>query len=329
MHMMPLFEHAPATQSIVRVSRLQAMLNTYQQDWLTGVVQIAWAADTRALLLFVDGKIVSAYLLTEETRKAISPSDLSAHMSAETLTVRALTLPREGVHTVESLLEWYPPAEIASVETSALEGQLNAWSTREIPGVVHLIWPDAEGFVMLPGNTPPEQALFMTERRVEHGRAGLAAIHSHPEGPCTLAYYMAPADIAAMRGEVSLLQKAFDSLVNAVIQRYTEIVGSHMARALILELNAHAHASGWNVRLSTTGVADAQEFGNPDAAAQVYRSLLNDLIEHMAIVIGKRLAGALVLEASIQLGSAAQKAIQTHALIPAKTIRYDLYGRSV
>lgn len=326
--MLRLLEHTPAAQSIVPVSRLQAMLNTYQQDWLTGVVQIAWAADTRTLLLLVDGKIVSAYLLTEETRKAISPSDLSAHMSAETLTVRALTLPREGVHTVKSLLEWYPPAEIASVETSALEGQLNAWSTREIPGVVHLIWPDAKGFVMLPGNTPPEQALFMTERRVEYGRAGLDAIHSHSEGPCTLAYYMAPADIAAMR-EVSLLQKAFDSLVNAVIQRYTEIVGSHMARALILDLNAHTHASGWNIRLSTTGVADDQEFRNPDAAAQAYRSLLNDLMAHMAIVIGKRLAGALVLEASIQLGSAVQKAIQTHSLIPTTTIRRDLYGRSV
>jgi len=125
------------------------------------------------------------------------------------------------------------------------------------------------------------------------------------------------------------LQKAFDSLVNAVIQRYTEIVGSHIARTLILDLNARAHASGWNIRLSTTGVADAQEFGNPDAAAQVYRSLLNDLIEDMGILIGKRLAGALVLEASIQLGSAVQKTIQTHALIPAKTIRHDLYGRSV
>ena len=326
--MLRLLEHIPATQSAVPASRLPVMLNTYQQDWLTGVVQIAWTADARALLLFVDGTITNSYLLTGEARAEISPSDLPAHVSAETLTVRTLALPREGVRAVGSLLEWHPPAEVLSIEADAVEGQLNAWGMQEAAGVIHLAWPDAEGLVALPGNATPDQAIFMTNRRVERGAAGLTAVRTHREGLCTLARYAAPAGVAALRGEMALLQTTLDSLVNTVIQRYTELVGSHMARTLVLDLNAHAHASGQNVRITSTGV-EAQAFDDLESAAQAYRSLLNDLIEHMAVVIGKRLAGVLVFEVSIQLDSAVQKTIQAYSLVPATTIRRDLYGRTI
>jgi hypothetical protein len=326
--MLRLLEHTPATQSAIPTSRLQVMLNTYQQDWLTGVVRIAWAADARALLLFVDGTITNTYLLTGETCADIPSADLPAHISTETLTVRSHTLPREGVRVVESLLEWYPPADVVSIEAGAVEGQLSAWGAQAATGLIHLTWPDAEGLVILPGNMPPDQGIFMTDRQIESGTAALTAIYNHRGGPCTLARYTAPAGVTALHGEMTLLQTTFDSLVNTLVQRYTKLVGSHMARTLILDLNARAHASGWNVRITSTGV-EAQAFDGLESAAQAYRSLLNDLIEHIAVVIGKRLAGVLVLESSIQLGSAAQKAIQTHALIPAITIRRDLYGRNL
>jgi hypothetical protein len=326
--MLHLLEHAPAAQSTVPASRLLVMLNTYQQDWYTGAVQISSAAGARALLLFVDGTSTSAYLFSGETPVQIPPPDLPARIAAETLTVRSLALPREGVRIVESLLEWYPPAEAVSVEAGDVEGQLNAWGAQVAASVIHLTWPEAEGLVTLSGSMPPAQCIFMTGRQIETGAAALAAIYSRRGEQCTLARYTAPASVAALRGEMALLRTAFNSLTTAVIQRYTELVGSHMARTLILDLNARAHASGWNVRIASADV-EIQAFDGPESAARVYRSLLSDLIERIAVIIGKRLASMLVLESSIQLDSAAQKAIQTHRLIPAVTIRRDLYGRSM
>lgn len=330
MHMMPLLEHAPATRSIVPASHLQVMLNTYQQDWLTGIVQIAWAsANERLFLLLASGTITNAYLVTGETSTPISPSDLKSRISAETLIVHTLALPPEGLHTVKSLLEWHPPVESLNIEPHDLEGQLNAWSVQGIAGVAHIAWPDAEGFVLLSGENPPNHAVYTTEKHVETGTAGLYAIYAHAVSPCTLTRYAAPADYVTKRQDLALLQRTFGSLISAVLQRYTELVGRYMTQMLILELNTHAHASGWKVSITDTGIADAHASEEPEVIAQAYRSLLADLIERMAVVIGKRLAGVLVMEASIPLGSAAQQVIQTYSLIPTTTIRRDLYGRSI
>ncbi len=120
--MIRLFEHALSTQSTIPVSRLQVVLNTYQQDWLTGIVQIAWAPESQRLfLLLTDGTITNVYLLTGETSTLIPPSDLKTYISAETLIVRTLVLPPEGLHTIKSLLEWYPPVESLTVETHTLK----------------------------------------------------------------------------------------------------------------------------------------------------------------------------------------------------------------
>ncbi len=327
--MIHLLEHAPAAQSVVPLSRLPMMLDAYRQDWLTGVVRIAWGADAAALFLFAEGALTSAYLLIGETPAEIPLPDLQARISAETISASAVSLPRESIHLIRSVLEWYPPTETATVETSALERQIGTWSTQTTAGVIHLEWPDAEGFVLLPGNAPSDMALFMTEKRIERGAAGLAAIYAHSEALCTLALYVPPAKVLALQGELDALRKTFTTLVNTVMRRYTELVGGHVARTLMLDLSARAQVGGWNIRLANTGVTEAQAFKEPDEAARAYRSLLNDLIEDMAVVIGKRLAGMLVLETSIQLDSAAQKMIQAYSLVPTTTIRRDLYGRNI
>ena len=198
-----------------------------------------------------------------------------------------------------------------------------------MPGLAPTPCPNAEGFVCLSGKNPPNQAVYTTGKHIETGSAGLAAIYSHFASPCTLTRYAAPADYVTKHQDIALLQKTFDSLTGAVFRRYTELVGSYMTQMLILELNTRAHAAEWKVRITDSGIVDTHAFEEPDAAAQAYRSLLDDLIERMAVVVGKRLAGMLVLEASIQLDSAAQQAIQRYSLVPATAIRRDLYGRSI
>lgn len=326
--MIDLLRHTPATPVSIPAQQLQSTLNSYEQDLLTGIVKVERAAAATTLLLFIEGIVPAAYSVTGETRKRVSPSDLAALPPEESITLRVLALPTEGVQAVRMLLEWCPPAEKVTGETSVIWEQIGRWAALEAASVIHVTWPDAEGFVTLTGGTAPNEAFMITATQVTSGPAGLAAAKSHSKNPCTLARHTATADDSAEE-KITLLHTAFDSLVDAVVQRYAELVGSHLAETLMSDLNAQARANQWEIKIAGTGIVDTHAFRKPEAAAQVYRSLLAGLVEHTSAVIGRRLANLLVLEAGVQLSTGSQQAIQTYSLIPAKDMRHELYQKSI
>jgi hypothetical protein len=312
--MIQLLARAPAIQDEVIASHLLAAVEANEQAWLTGLVEISLTPAMRVVLLLVEGTALDTYLVTEMACEQISLARLAELLPAGSLMVRTLALPLEGVRMAQMLLEWHPPIETILTTTAAIPKYLDGWHTDPASYIVHIIWPDAEGLVALPGG-----AVFVSGERVEVGDAGLAAIATHPASGCTLTRYAART--AASRREQTIpLHTAFVLLINSVLERYTELVGFKLADALAFDFNRKADRKGWHIKLTTNGVTDTHGFATPDAAASAYRSLIGNLIEHMTVVIGARLARAVILEAVSTLDFSAQQILQTYSMVPSGSV---------
>ncbi len=119
--------------------------------------------------------------------------------------------------------------------------------------------------------------------------------------------------------QVASLRATFAAVVSAAMVRYTEIVGTDMAFALHGALNDVAQANRWDIRVTQSGLADTHAFETPEAAARAYRVLTRTINNHMAIVIGARLAMSIMREITQRLEPAQQKLVQDHHLMPDST----------
>lgn len=325
-----IFKHAPFNQSTIPAQHLQTILDVHQRNAMTGIVTVERPGGETFLLLFLEGMMPAAYQQIGTEIKEKPYSELMNLAAEEMTTLRTLPLPPEGVQAARLLLLWHPPSEEVQCEPDTVRSQIDAWNAQPIASAVHIIWPDAEGLTMLMGNAAPlEEAIFMTDAQVESRADALSAIFSHSADPCTLTRYTASADRIARHEELVQLHKAFDSLIDAVIGRYAELVGTSLSEKTIASLNTQAQTEGWEIKIATTGVVNTHTFQEPQEAAQAYRALLEGANRHIASVIGKRLANLLFLDATVRLSSEIQRTTQAYSLIPLQEMRQELQKRSL
>ncbi len=312
--MIQLFAHAPATQNEVATAHWLTVVEANEQEWLTGLVEISLTPATQIVLLLVEGTTLDTYLVTETACEQISLARLADILPTGSVMVRTVALPLEGVRLAQMLLEWHPPLEKLAAKTAAIPTYLDGWHTDPATQVVHIIWPDAEGLVALSGS-----AVFVSNKQIEVGDAARATIATHPAPECTLTRYAA--HTAALQQEQTIpLRTAFVLLINGVLERYAELVGFKLADALMFDLNLIADGKGWHIKVTSNGVFDTHGFATPNAAAGAYRLLIGSLIEHMAVVIGTRLAQAVVLEMAGTLDFPAQQILRTYSMVPSGSV---------
>jgi len=308
--------HAPATHETIAALDLEVALGAYQDDALTGMIEVTGGLGAPILLLFVEGMLIEACVRSGAAWRRVSPDRVQGALPAATLTLRRVPLPAEGVRIVKMLLDWQPPVEEAQVEGPAVVERLNAWGAQATASVIHIRWADAEGLVALLGGGRPPEALFAAAGQVVGGDAGQEAVRAGRAGPCTLTRCAPPAGMAAAQEGAFAMRAAFAALVDGIVPRYAELVGRGLAEALARDLEGRAGASGLPISVTDAGVTGVQVMNGPEAAASVYRPLINGMVEHMTVVVGKRLAQTILVEAADRLNPDLQRAAQAGAFVP-------------
>lgn len=120
--------------------------------------------------------------------------------------------------------------------------------------------------------------------------------------------------------QIASLREAFAAVVTPSVARYTELVGSSMVMGLRRDLNDVAQTNAWDIRVNASGLTDTQVFETPDDAARAYRILIRTIINHMAIVIGARLASSMVRENAQQLNPVQRQLVKNYHLVPETTL---------
>lgn len=311
-----LFGLIGASERELASHKVEDLLGNYQSDGLTGIVQLNSGA-TRIAILLVEGMIILACRPEEERCERIAITEMEPLLPEPQCQISTRILPVEGVRIAKAMLEWYPPAESVTLKDAELSKQLNRWSLEPTVNVLHILWEQAEGCLLFPGEAPPSSAIYLTAgQQIRAGQAAIDAIRQHAAPSCTVIRYAAPQAAELPPEQIVPLRLAFAELVDNVIIRYTNLVGKGLSNTLILELNAKAQGNGWQIRISSSGVTDTHKFTNLEVARQSYRALLQELRNHMGLVVGTSLSQALLQETAIDLTPENQRALQTHRLLP-------------
>ncbi len=299
--MTQLFTHIPVNQRVLRTAQIPAQIQNFQEDGLSGLVQILDPSGIQATLLFVEGMSIRAAMSDREGEKEIHIEDISAHIPGKTITLRISPLPLEGVRIAKSILEWRPPAERLSIESAEFPGLLEVWSHAPAISIVQITWTNAEGLMLLPGKALPNSALYASNNTLQSGASGLAALQQHPNSPCIVMRYNAPVRQLAPQVELAPLRTAFALVIDQIMRKYSNMVGQGLSQTLLLELNHKAIGNGWEIRIYRNQVQDNHSFPSIEAAAAVYHQLVQEANKHISSVIGEQLANSIARDAMSEL----------------------------
>ncbi|MBN1921689.1 MAG: hypothetical protein JW892_10620 [Anaerolineae bacterium] len=313
--MIHLFTHVPVTQKLIRPSQLPLLLRDYQVDGSSGVLWLGGIDDSQIIMLLVEGMTIYLAHLTKDRSETVDLSQLPSLLPSRNSIVRTAWLPAEGVRIAKAILDWHPPADTRSCETHDFAALLQDWSQAPGNGVIRVTWTGAEGFVLLAGRSTPATAMYAGSGRILIGAEALSAIHSQPEGPCTVAWYRAPHLPALPEGEIAPLREAFATTMIQLYQNYARLAGVGLMQVLLAELNRKTVGNGWQIRFKANLVEDHQVFPSMAMAVGVYRQLLHEMAQHTSMVVGLQVTDRLFREALNLLPESTRVLLQQYEVV--------------
>lgn len=315
--MIHLFTHVPVTQKLVRLGQLPTLLRDYQVDGASGVLWFGGVEDSQIVMLLVEGMAIYLCHLTKDSREPVDLSQLPSLLSSRNRVVRTAWLPAEGVRIAKAILDWHPPVETQSCETHDLPALIQRCSAAPGSGVIRITWTGAESFILLTGRLAPPTALYASGGRLLTGEEGWAAITTHPDDPCTAAWYRGPHLPALPEAEIAPLRAAFALAMAQLAQDYTRLVGVGLTQVLLAELSRKAIGNGWQIQFKLNAVEDTHAFPSLAAAAGIYRQLMREMVQHASMVVGAQMTEGLFKQAAGALPEDARAVLQEHEVISA------------
>lgn len=313
--MIHLFTHVPVTQKMVRPTQVPTLLRDYQVDGASGVLWFGGPEDSQIVMLLVEGMIIYSYHLARESREPVELAQLPALLPSRNSVARTAWLPAEGVRIAKAILDWHPPVETRACETHDLPTLIQQWGAVPGSSVLRITWAGAESFVLLTGDPTPTMGLYASNGKLVTGKAGLDAIYLHPDAPCTVAWYRAPQLPALAEASIAPLRAAFAAMLIELSADYTRLVGAGLTQTLLSELGRKAIGNGWHIQFRPDAVDDVQIFSSLTAATDVYRQLMRETAQHIAMVIGAQMAQNLFEETLANLPVDARATLQAHEIL--------------
>lgn len=284
----PLFASTQLEDQRLTPAALSSLIQVCQREYQTGLIEFfPHEQGPSHLLLFARGQVVSAYLRASPSLRLSADAWPRALQNAPAwLIAHSLTLTPQALRLLKILVEAPPQETPRPLKTLHLEAALTEAGLSPTPGLVHLLWPSAEGLVLLPGGgRPPRQSLFLSAGQIVHSAGGLQVLSGWREPECFFTVYPWRQNCPAW--EEYLLHRAFVRLSEHLLQRFAQTRGGPDLNLLLQQVNRNALAQGWPLRLAASGVTDQLIACSPQQAADTYARTWQNLFEQIQSVVGE------------------------------------------
>jgi hypothetical protein len=309
-----LFESIYPYRRSVSPSELQLMLKLFRQDLMTVLLEISYSSEDKIFLLMSSGKISCVYHAKEDRITRYPLSDLSTLFQSRDGAIRVCELASSSFGAVRTTLEQSHSSSILSSSTTELPGIIQKWQAMPEPSLAHIRWPNAEGFVFIPGNHfSARQYAFVAEGRSSDSAAAVSMFSRWSEAECTISQYTSDSQLEIWRE--NNLQLGFALLIEQIMRRYEDLVGHLLSRKLESSLSRLSQTKSWSISIADTTVDDVQLFDSVDDAATAYRMLLDLASRQISAVIGPRLFDDAVDAGMVSLGDPLRQAVENNHLV--------------
>lgn len=299
-------------------NQLPEAIHSYRERLAHGLLEIDNVGGGSLTFLFAAKKILTVYarnaaglisLAPDDWQAAISPTSKSKYLPAalrfSPATFRMVQIRLAQERETETLLN--QPAQ-------TLAERLAAWSQCLEPTLLHIRWTNADALIMLRGAKQKnvEVALFSGGQEMP-GKTELADLVEWPENEYSLTILK---QIKNSAWDTYLLQSAFACMVEALLQRYSEVTGRVLVNSVVRCFNVEAASKDLDINLTNAQIQDKSVFVDPSEASPIYRALLEHTLAHIESLIGRNLVSLILKDTLADMTDVCLQPLINQQIIP-------------
>lgn len=286
----------------VPADQLQEVVRSYQTRLFTGLLEIGDVGGGYLDFLFCNGEIVSLCARNPGGVISIAPANWQKVIPSKSHhqhTPGILTFPP---HTVQLARIYLTQADDGQSFThqsvESLVKHLELCSGQPELALLHIRWEKTDGLVFLGKKQDANGFVLFADGQELPDKVSLADLASWPESNSVLTILNSKTNDA---WEVYMLQFAFSSLAENLLQRYGEVTGRVMVNSVVRALNVEAASNGWDINVIGAKVFDQAVFVNSGMARTAYKDLLIHLIKRIETLVGRNITTLIVKDVLAEL----------------------------
>jgi hypothetical protein len=297
-----MFSFAASSEPLHRVSpgQLQALLSMYQQDLLTGLIQLSSPKNKQEdiVIFYVNGQIICLYQHHVDGYVRHEAHSKNAILPKSEVELQPYQIAAHFIRPLQGMFEKPKTGQSRNVATPSVPDVIEELEKSSEPLLAHFHWPSADGFSLIPGNgLASRQLMFWSQNQT----APIPNFMRWSEPECVLTTYRGSTESRAWRENYMML--GLDFLYERIFKRYDELVGSSMVDRLEEQLNAVSRMQGWQISFSGHRLQDTHFFASFSDMRIAYRTLLMTGQHHISDVVGEKLFEQSVIAAARTLPS--------------------------
>jgi len=295
-----LFKSVP-TNRLSSVSGLRDLLKGHQANQWTGFVEVSPSSGSQFWIILSGGTVICAYSFSMEQAEKIEPSMVDRALSrALEYEVASVALTPSALRMVKILAEQRVPARTVQVKTGQLGPLLSQWGRQSHPSLVVCHWPTAHYLAVLPprpGSLGEAVFLSQADPLADQDARSHALAWKDPtvDGLCYNYSNETPA------WEEYNLHLAFTEILESIMERYKELTGLALLNALGRNVNRVALEHKFEIDVTLGKISDQAVFFGVSEAVLAYQTLNAIALDHIGIVLGRKLLQSTLREATASL----------------------------
>lgn len=296
---------------------LNSVIQSYQKDRLSGLIQVKTGPAQETVLLFENGTLIRAYRVEAQTCTPVSADQIGAGWQEREASIRTMTLPEIALWTIWLALECYPPASQETRQGRQLADYLAACQATKSNFVLHLTSEESDGLLPLwEGEPLRSDSCFSTLNGFTSSLPFHRLLEENSTVPWEVAVYAITPQSAIYPRLV--LRASTGAWIREMFRQYQELVGMRMLANLVYNVNASSQSQQWNIRLQNNSLVDHHIFLKTETCLLAYQAILQTIARQIEGMIGGRLAQRLVTAAFAELHENQRHPLQENDLTPAR-----------
>ncbi len=293
------------------------MLRINYQYFLTGLIEIQYAAEELLVLLISEGKDAGAFNIFGNNCIEIDPGEIHSYWKSGNGSIRSISLPRTAVRVARQVLEWSPPAQTIQAENrEVLSDYIETCKAQRANGLFHFLWPRSEGYLTLHSGQPmPMDSVFSQPTGADSGAACLNLILDNTDRPCRITYLESRQ--GSLSYQLQTLRIAIGKLLAVILESYTKQLGPGLAKTLVSDINQAMRSKAWYLQIVGDQLEDTHVFSDLKEALGAYQTMMKHMTVHLYNAAGKTGTHELLSGAFNSMQPPLQQTIQKYALLPA------------
>lgn len=292
-------------------SEIQGWMESIRGLQKTGVARLSSLSNETMLRLLNHGNWSTSFVTAAAAPNPKALADWCAFQGD----VSANFIPLSSYGLVHSNLLLHVERGRQSLESLSSPDVVNHSNGKFKPYLIKLRWRDAAGSILFNGESNPPHSLFVSRNTVID-EMGISEPILQLQNDPSCAVTMFSPDEGLDAWQELRLRKAFKLLYDRTLERIELLTGRAIIDSFARLMTAFAGEQRLDISIVKRQWVNNEFFASSDAAAEYYRLISNELLEHFSAVIGPRLLASNLREVLIVLPGESRDVLHDNAILP-------------